>query len=166
MNQKTIKIFENLDLRNELIEKTNGDILKCFSCRTCTASCPVMRIDSKYNPRKIIRMALLGVDVLNEDFIWLCSTCYTCYERCPQGVRVTEVMNVLKNMAVEKGHIPMSFKKQIELLESHGRLYEISDFDNKKRARSGLPEIHEDNKKIKNIFKISKLKEFKLIGDE
>ncbi|ODS39565.1 MAG: hypothetical protein A7316_05185 [Candidatus Altiarchaeales archaeon WOR_SM1_86-2] len=162
--EETIRSPHHEELRKDLIQRTKGDILKCFGCGTCTASCPVMRIDNKYNPRKIVRMMLLGVDVLDEDFIWLCSTCYTCYERCPQDVKLTEVMDALKNMAVERGYIHGSLKKQIELLGEHGRLYAVGEFDNKKRMRGGLPEIHMDNKNIQCIFKISKLN--KLLGKD
>ena len=150
---KTIKSPQGSALKNEIIKRTNGDALKCFNCGTCTASCPVMRINSKYNPRRIVRMLILGLDLPDEGVIWMCSTCHTCHERCPQGVNLPEVMNVLKNIAVEKGRIHPSFKKQIELLEKQGRLYEIGDFDNKKRVKAGLPEIHAHNKNIKKIFK-------------
>jgi len=48
---------------------------------------------------------------------------------------------------------------QAELLEKEGRLYEIGDFDNKKREKLGLPEIHSEKSVIGEIFKISGLKE-------
>jgi len=35
--------------------------------------------------------------------VWVCATCYTCQERCPQGVRIADVMRALKNIAVRLG---------------------------------------------------------------
>ncbi len=130
-------------------EMGNSNFTHCFACGTCTAGCPVRVIDSKYNPRKIIRMVLLGMreEVLSSEFIWLCSTCYTCYDRCPQDVQMTSLMTALRNIAVREGYVHPSFKEQARLIGSFGRLYEIEDFDNKKREKMGLPamkKIHEE----------------------
>ncbi|MEO0156308.1 MAG: 4Fe-4S dicluster domain-containing protein [candidate division WOR-3 bacterium] len=125
-------------------QEPGGEKIKlCFACGICTASCPVREIDDRYNPRKIIRMILLGMKerVLKNDFIWLCSSCYACTERCPQGVRFTDVMNAIKNIAVKEGYVPKAFAQQIELLKKLGRLYEIDEFDNNKRSALGLPRV-------------------------
>ena len=146
----------------EIAKQPGGENIKvCFGCGICTASCPVREIDETYNPRKIIRMALLGMRdvVLKSDFIWLCSTCYTCSERCPQGVRFTDVINAIKNIAVQEGYIHPALRMQAELLEKDDRLYEIGDFDNKKREKLGLPRVHSEKNVISEIFKVSGFKE-------
>lgn len=134
-------------------------IKRCFQCGTCNAGCPVREIDEKYNPRKIIRMVILGMRerVLSSDFIWLCSQCYTCEERCPQGVRVKEVMEVLKNMAVKEGHVQETFAKQAETIGRLGILYEISDFENRRRAELGLPKLPSQNLEAQEIYRITGL---------
>ncbi|MCX8116942.1 MAG: 4Fe-4S dicluster domain-containing protein [Desulfobacterota bacterium] len=141
----------------DLIAREPGGqhIKKCFACGTCTAGCPVRQITERYNPRKIIRMALLGMkkDVLSSPFIWLCSSCYTCYERCPQDVRIPELMNAIKNIAVREGHIPPPIKTQLELLSTFGRLLEISDFENEKRREFGLPLVQGRTEEIQKILK-------------
>ncbi len=139
----------------EIAEEPGGEhIRRCFSCGTCTAGCPVRVVTERYNPRKIIRMALLGLkeEVLSSDFIWLCSSCYTCYERCPQDVRITELMNAIKNIAVREGHIPPALRAQVDLIRSHGRLIEIGEFDNEKRTELGLPAIHEKPQDMARIL--------------
>ncbi len=120
-------------------------IRRCFACGTCTASCPVREVTERYNPRRIIHMAVLGLReaVLSSDFIWLCSTCYACYERCPQDVRITELMHAIKNIAVREGYIHPSFRSQVDLLRRHGRLYDITAFENERRTEQGLPAIIE-----------------------
>jgi heterodisulfide reductase subunit C len=136
-------------------EPGGKNIKKCFSCGTCTAGCPVREVTDRYNPRKIIRMALLGMkrEVLSSPFIWLCSSCYTCFERCPQDVRIPELMNAIKNIAVREGHLPPAMKTQIDLLSSFGRLLEITDFENEKRRESGLPGLPGKTEDLKKILK-------------
>ncbi len=43
--------------------------------------------------------------VLEDIDIWFCSTCYTCYERCPRDIPVTDMIIKLRNIAVEEGFI-------------------------------------------------------------
>jgi heterodisulfide reductase subunit C len=119
--------------------------MRCFSCGTCVAGCPVAGMTEKYNPRRIIRMALLGMreEVLSSEFVWLCSACYTCQERCPQDVHIPDLMNAIRNIAVQEGHVPATFRLQAELLRDHGRLYEITDFENERRIERGLPPIQQ-----------------------
>ncbi len=120
-------------------------IRACFACKACTAACPVESVDKRYDPRKIIRMVMLGMkqEVLESDFIWLCSSCYGCHEVCPQNVSFTEVMFAIKNLAVEEACIPPGLTAQKNLLKEHGRLYEVTDFENEKREKLGLPRIVE-----------------------
>ncbi len=144
----------------EIAKEPGGENIKyCFQCGTCTSGCPVAELDSKYNPRRIIRMAILGMRerVLSGDFIWLCSTCYTCYERCPQDVRITEVMNALKNMAVRAGYIHPAFRAQAELIAGHGRLYEVDEFTNEKRAEVGLPALPSSAPEVAEIYGVTGL---------
>jgi len=147
--------------REEIINEPGGErIAYCFACGTCAASCPVRSVEEKYNPRKIIRMALLGMkdEVLSSDFVWLCSACYSCQERCPQGVKITDIMTVLKNLAIKNGYIHPSLVMQIEPIKKLGRIYEIDDFDNRKREKAGLPPIKPKIDVVERIFKISGLK--------
>jgi len=145
----------NPNFKREVLTLPGGEtLLRCYSCGDCTASCPVSAIDRKFNPRRIMRMVILGLKerVLKSDFVWLCSTCYACQERCPQGVKIFEIMTLLKNMAVKEGYIHPSFKKQAELVRDLGRLYEIDDFDNKKRERLGLPPVKKVIEEVGEIF--------------
>ena len=155
---------KNLDqnFKYEVAEEMGkANITRCFACGTCTAGCPVREIDSKYNPRKIIRMVLLGMreEVLTSDFIWLCSTCYTCYDRCPQDVMLTSLMTALRNIAVKDGHVHPAFKEQARLVGSFGRLYEVEDFDNKKREKMGLPAVKKINDEVIKLLRHEAKKE-------
>ena len=141
--------------REELAAQEGGEkIAACFMCRTCTASCPISAVDEKFNPLRIIRMALYGLkeEVLGSDFIWFCSSCYACQERCPQGVRITDFMTLLKNMACREGRMPPGIRAQKDLVKGEGRIYPIDDFDNKKRGMAGLPPLPTTCDVVKRLF--------------
>jgi len=80
-------------------------IRACINCGTCTGGCPSGR-RTAYRTRSVIRKALAGDEsVLKDVDIWLCSTCYTCAERCPRNIPVTDIIIKLRNIAVEEGNI-------------------------------------------------------------
>jgi heterodisulfide reductase subunit C len=141
--------------RHEIAAEPGGErFMRCFSCGTCVAGCPVAGTTERYNPRRIVRMALLGMreEVLSSEFVWLCSACYTCYERCPQDVHIPELMNAIRNIAVREGHTPEAFVQQAALLRDHGRLYEITDYENERRTDYGLPSIEERAEEVQRIL--------------
>ena len=129
-------------------------ISACFTCRTCVASCPISAVNGAFNPTRIIRMALYGLkkEILQSDFIWLCSSCYACQERCPQGVSITDIMTLLKNMAMKAGKAPSGIRAQLEIIKGGGRVYPIDDFDNKKRKKADLPALPTSCDVIKALF--------------
>lgn len=93
---------------------------RCFSCGTCTASCPVSDIDNAFNPRLIIRQALLGQreELLSSKELWYCAQCYTCYARCPQDVRFTDILAVLRRMAVDEGFAPEKLLESMTCIDT------------------------------------------------
>ena len=129
-------------------------IMACFTCRTCSASCPITAVNERFNPLKIIRMALYGLkeEVLGSEFIWLCSSCYACQERCPQGVRITDFMTLIKNLAVKEGKAPQGIRAQRDIVIKDGRIYAIDDFDNKKRNKIDLPSLPTTCEVVKKLF--------------
>ena len=115
----------------------------CYSCGTCTAGCPVHRVNKDYDPLRIMRMLVLGLreELVKGDMIWLCSDCYTCQENCPMEVKITDIINHLKNLATHEGNAPLGVSTQEKLLKDQGKIYIIDEFDNKKREKVGLPSL-------------------------
>lgn len=96
----------------------------CYACGTCTAICPVSRISEEFNPRKIIRMVLLGLkdEVLSGHEIWLCYQCHACMTRCPQDVRFTEIIKALRRLAVDEGYVPQAFADKVEEIDAFSKV--------------------------------------------
>jgi heterodisulfide reductase subunit C len=132
----------------ELSRMHGGEkILNCFQCGTCTSDCPVARFSDTYRPRTLIHMAQLGLRerVLNSDTLWLCAACFTCTDRCPQGVEVASVIRVLRNLAAEKGVFPQVFKDQATCILDSGYAYKIPALRITKRETQGLPPLPKGN---------------------
>lgn len=104
----------------EVAGQPGGEKLKvCYACGVCTAGCPVSEVSEEFDPRKIIRMVLMGMKerVLSSDFIWYCTQCFTCSGHCPQNVKFTDIMRVLRDMAVKKGYVDSSFLQKAKELD-------------------------------------------------
>ncbi len=76
----------------------------CYQCRKCTNGCPVT-FAMDLLPDEVIRLVLLGQreTLLGCDTIWVCAACETCTTRCPNDVKIAELMDCLKEMAVQAG---------------------------------------------------------------
>jgi len=117
-------------------------LLTCIQCGTCYGSCPSGRITA-YHVRVIMRKAQLGLkeEVLRDENLWNCTTCYTCQERCPREVETTDIIRLIRNMAFEAGYV-----KKPHLIVSRnfiqtGHSIPLRDQDKEKRKRVGVPEI-------------------------
>lgn len=130
------------------------DVLLCYQCATCTGSCPVARFDSKYNPRITILRIARGEEekVINNEALWWCTTCFTCQERCPQDIKITEVFLAMQNKAYELGKAPMKFTKSIESIYKNGIISPLSGFTLKQRERLGLGKIDVNIKAAQEII--------------
>ncbi|MCS7096112.1 MAG: 4Fe-4S dicluster domain-containing protein [Candidatus Bathyarchaeota archaeon] len=132
------------DFTVEIKQTLGGEsITRCYQCGTCASSCPVAKMTDRYNPREVIRLALLGQreNVLGSDTIWLCASCYQCQERCPQEVEIADVIYALRNIAIREGKVPKIYAEFAATLTRDGRLVSMSKFLEKKRIEYGLPPL-------------------------
>jgi heterodisulfide reductase subunit C2 len=104
---------------------------ECFQCRKCTNGCPASFAMDLF-PDQIIRLAILGqtAEVLQSRTIWVCASCETCSTRCPNGVRIAELMDYFKELAVRAGVSPAQptvealHRTFLENLKRTGRIFE------------------------------------------
>lgn len=164
--QRTVKeMYYRVDpkFKYKVLKAPGGETFKfCYQCGTCTATCPVARFTDIFRPNKIIHLAKLGIrNVAYSNAVWLCVNCYACTERCPQGVKVADVMRLLKNLAVEDGYIPEFSKEFMKNILNTGFVYSIPASRIAKRVALDLPPPPQpklaDLKKLGEMVKISEL---------
>jgi len=132
------------EFSNAITSRLGGETLtRCYQCGTCVSSCPVARLTDEFNPREIIKLSLLeeSARVLSSDSIWLCCSCYSCQERCPQKVEIADVIYAIRNIAFEKGYIPNIYSEFASAILDDGRIVNISKFMEQKRSTIGLPPL-------------------------
>ena len=133
-------------------------VMLCFQCGTCTADCPIARFSDFYRPRKLIRMTQLGLKdrLLSNDVIWLCSTCFTCIDHCPQDVGIASIVRALRNLSVKERDMPVVFKGLASNILKTGYAYIIPRLRLKKREEQGLPTLPKANlESVAKLFDIT-----------
>ena len=139
------------NLKFKIAEELGGKAFWCIQCGMCTSGCPVAEF---LKPHRIIKMVVLGLkeQLISSKEIWLCTTCFTCSERCPQEVDPANIIYSLKNMAAEQGIVPKGLRDMGENLAETGRVVRISTARERERMKLRLPKIpqvHVDkNRKI------------------
>jgi len=127
----------------------------CFQCAKCTGLCPVALRRGDFNPRRIVLALLRGnYDELisKESVIWLCASCFSCDEYCPQDVKPHGVIRFLRNLAAAKGELPDNVRKVVERIERDGVSTHIARSLNKRREALGLDEFSLHGAVISRLF--------------
>ncbi|MBU2560476.1 hydrogenase iron-sulfur subunit [archaeon] len=83
--------------------------LPCYQCGICSGSCPAARLESTFNPRRMVVNSNLGKTKIpaNNKSIWLCAGCFCCSHNCPNDVKVAEIVAELRVEAAEVGNLPL-----------------------------------------------------------
>lgn len=142
------------------VEKLSGTMAHmCFQCGTCTGGCPSAP-RSTYRIREFMRRGVLGLEeeALNDPDLWLCTTCYSCTDRCPRDLAPTDVIMAMRNAAFKRDIIPVNFLKTVTAIYSSGHGVPNNDVNRAAREKLGLtrdpPTTHMYPEYIKGIQKI------------
>ena len=75
-----------------------GNLNACLTCGMCASGCPASGIDNM-DPRKFLRMAVLGLDeeVLSTPWVWACTMCMRCIHACPMKIDIPQLMVNVRN---------------------------------------------------------------------
>jgi heterodisulfide reductase subunit C len=139
----------------------------CYQCGTCTGSCPSAP-RSSYRIRLFVRRAVLGLkeEALTDPDLWLCTTCYSCTDRCPRDIAPTDIIMAMRNLAFKWDIVPRNFLKTAQLIYTTGHGVPNNDVNRAARVKLGLtadpPTTHMYPEYIAGIQKIMdhyKLKE-------
>ena len=158
------------DFTAEFIDAGIETVQHCFQCGTCSGSCPSGR-RTPYKVRQIVRKCLLGLkeEVITDDALWMCTTCYTCQERCLRSVKIVEIIKKARNIAAHAGYMAKPHKMTGVFVMNTGHGVPINDATKALRAKIGLPEIppttHAYPEALEEVQKICKITGFdELIG--
>ena len=158
------------DFTAEFIDAGIETVQHCFQCGTCSGSCPSGR-RTPYKVRQIVRKCLLGLkeEVITDDALWMCTTCYTCQERCLRSVKIVEIIKKARNIAAHAGYMAKPHKMTGVFVMNTGHGVPINDATKALRTKIGLPEIppttHAYPEALAEVQKICKITGFdELIG--
>ena len=142
----------------------------CFQCGTCGGGCPSGR-RTPYRVRQIVRKCLLGLreEVVSDPALWMCTTCYTCQERCPRSVKIVDIIKMARNEAAKAGYMADAHKATGSYVIKFGHGVPINDKTKDLRKAIGLdelpPTVHAFPEALEEVQKICAACEFdKLIG--
>jgi heterodisulfide reductase subunit C len=139
--------MEVIELKNadrnfpDLVKVFGGlNLSACYQCGTCSSDCPV-GTEFFFRIRQIMRRSTLGLkdNVLPEKDIWCCTTCYTCYDRCPQDAKPTDVLLALRRIAAREGYTPQASRNTSANITKLGHAVPSLEDIEKKRENIGLP---------------------------
>jgi heterodisulfide reductase subunit C len=114
----------------------------CYTCGICVGDCPAARFSDDFNPRQIFLKVCLGIEegLIGKDSpIWKCTTCYTCYERCPAGVKPLDIILALRNVSFTRGSCPENLKSVRTNVLATGVVGTLTRRISDLRAKMGLP---------------------------
>ncbi len=158
------------DFTAEFIDSGIETVKHCFQCGTCSGSCPSGR-RTPYKVRQIVRKCLLGLkeEVISDDALWMCTTCYTCQERCLRSVKIVEIIKKARNIAAHAGYMAKAHKMTGVFVLNTGHAVPINDDVKALRAKIGLSEVppttHAYPEALAEVQKLCKLTAFdELIG--
>ena len=163
---------ENIDtdFKQQIMDAGAETVAICFQCGTCTGACPSGR-RTPYRIRSVVRRAVMGLkdDVLSDDTIWMCTTCYECQERCPRGIKIVDIVKAIRNEAAKAGYMAPAHKATGSFVLKTGHGVPINSATKELRKRVGLTELppttHEFPEALEEVQTMMKRTGFdKLVG--
>ena len=144
--KKEIINYDDLspDFISTLQSLVGDEVLACLQCGMCTAGCP--SAPWGYNIRQIVRLAAWGFknELLQSEYIWFCTECGKCAERCTQKIKPFKIILGLQQLATKQGNLPRVNRERIKNIKENGCVLELDDLTEMKRDRINLP------KRVKN----------------
>jgi heterodisulfide reductase subunit C len=107
---KTYSDIENINsgFARQVSSLSDVNLSACLQCQKCTNGCPVT-FTMDYGPHQIIRMVQLGLaeEISKANTAWVCSSCETCFTRCPQQIDIPKLMDHIKQSVLDQGDRPV-----------------------------------------------------------
>ena len=136
-----------MEAKYEFERKYRKQILQCSRCGFCQAVCPIYGSTLRPSLNARGKMLLLkeimdGKIDLNDELIetlFQCTTCASCFENCPSGVKVPDIIKQVRKDMVNIGSCHPVFKGMNEVLQKHTNIYaedEPEDFERERNKKA------------------------------
>ena len=134
--QESIHPHQDDSLKSQVEHATGVALSHCYQCGKCTAGCPLNE-EMDLMPNQLLRMLQLELPgyeekILSSLSIWLCLACDTCYSRCPQEVKLSQVMDFLRQESLRLNMVNPQAKDILKFhqaflnsVEKNGKLHEV-----------------------------------------
>jgi heterodisulfide reductase subunit C len=82
-----------------------GNLNMCLTCGACASGCPASGLEGM-DPRKLLRMASLGLDeeILSTQWAWMCTMCQRCIRACPMKIDIPQLVFYMRNSWAKDDH--------------------------------------------------------------
>lgn len=127
----------------------------CFACSICVGDCPAARFSDDFNPRQIFLKVALGIEdglIGRDSPIWKCTTCYTCYERCPAGTKPLDVILALRNLSLARGSCPEAVETVRASVVKKGMASPLTDRVRNLRREMNLPDVDDTEPDLEHLI--------------
>ena len=124
---RTVKPIESQDVEPLDLGKTKSRFLTdssfgdaCLTCGSCASACPISGVNG-LDPRKIVRMAVLGMDeeLIASNWPWKCTMCAKCQEACPANINIIGLMRSIRG-ARDRNLVPGPIHKGVAMCLERG----------------------------------------------
>lgn len=123
------------------------DLDACTRCGRCQDNCPAYLSGKPLSPKKVVQdlrdnllerapfllkakakpanpggesRAMIG-EVVLEDEIWNCTTCFACHQACPVAIEpMTKIVEMRRNLVLEQASIPETGENALKGIEARG----------------------------------------------
>ena len=92
-----------MKLAEKLMIISGETALLCYQCGLCSGTCPV-RSHMDLSPTQLIRLVQIGniEKIFKSNTFWICSSCYACQIICPREIKITKIIEALRQIQLRK----------------------------------------------------------------
>lgn len=120
-----------MEAKYDFARKYREQVLQCSRCGFCQAVCPVygatLRPGLNARGKMLVLKEVMDgkIDLSDEliETLFQCTTCASCYENCPSGVNVPEILKQARKDMVDVGSCHPAFKGMEEVLLKYPNIY-------------------------------------------
>ena len=132
------------------------DFYTCTECGRCQDVCPGYNSGLSLSP-KLLMMDLrerltqgdgksLIPDVISDQMLWSCATCYACDQECPLFIQRVKTIVEMRRYLVSEGRLGETLQDALAKLGRYGNSFGQSERNRAKWAQSILPKIKDARK--------------------